>query len=253
MIYKFLIFSDIHFPLQDDSALEWLLAQIEDFNPDVLIHAGDGLEADAASRWDSEEDWDLLREYTLHNEFLKTVREVSPNSRKVFIEGNHENNIISRHRIPAKLRPLCDYRIHHSEFQYWEQPTEYVYGPKGVFNLGQLSVYHGWETNVSSDEFQAYFLGKPYGLSVCGHTHRPIQVTQARRTKAIPLPYWYANSGCLTHLDRDYNTRKRHIEWGQACVIGEVDCPRRPRPDWFYRRNWDAETLIYKTYEEWVN
>lgn len=245
MIVKFLAFSCPHVPLQDREAVDFMLRELEAFNPDYVIHMGDGHESDAASRWPSENKWDLLAEFEQHNSFLASIREVSPDSKKVFCNGNHDDNILSEHRIPEKLRSICDFRKHEPELAYWKQ-LPYVYSSKGVFRIGQVSFFHGYESGVSSDEFQSYLLGLPFGLTVSGHTHRPVSVTRAMRTKAVPLPYWYANVGCLAEMDFEYMKRKRQVMWGQAICKGEVCVQERPRRSYYYSRNWDAEISIHQ-------
>lgn len=248
-VIKFLAFGDSHCPLLDYDAHRKLLDTIKDFRPDVLVHLGDGHESDAASRFPSEKDWDLLSEFESHNEFLASIREVSPDSEKVFIYGNHDQNILAQHRIPPKLRTLCNFHDHEPELKYWNLPTKYVYDAnRCTYRIGQVTFYHGFEHSVSADEYQAYILGLPYGLSISGHTHQPKEVTQCRRTKSVPLPYWYANAGCLTEFDRDYMERKRQYGWGHACIIGEATVKERPSASYYYQPNWDAELVTFKMY-----
>jgi len=94
-----LAWSCTHFPLADPDAIDWLLDQIRDVRPDILVHLGDLYEADGASRWGSEYPWDLLHEYRTADAFLRRVRSVSPQSRKIFIPGNHDDNILAVQRI----------------------------------------------------------------------------------------------------------------------------------------------------------
>ena len=66
-ITTWIAFSCPHVPLQCDAAIDWMLGQISDLSPDVIIHLGDGHEADSASRWPSEYDWSLEDEFVGHN------------------------------------------------------------------------------------------------------------------------------------------------------------------------------------------
>jgi predicted phosphodiesterase len=238
----FLAFSCPHCPLEDKEAVDWLVQEIAGRKPSVVVHLGDGHEADSASRWPSEYDWPLSEEFKAHNEFLRRVREAQPSARRVFLPGNHDANLQAINRIDKKLRDLCDYRIHEDELKHWEQPCDYVYDRhRGVFRLGQVTFGHGYEAAANADEVQSITLGSPYGLWVGGHTHRPLPVTQARKTQQIPLPYWYANAGTLRDIwDVDYMTRKRRHLWGQAIVVGDVVVTKSPRMS----RQWDAETVV---------
>jgi predicted phosphodiesterase len=249
---SWLFFACLHVPLQDKDFIDWLIEEIKRRKPDVIIHGGDGHEADSASRWPSEYDWTLSDEFREHNEILKRIRKANPGSRRVFLPGNHDDNILALNRIDWKLRDLCDYRDHEPELKNWEQPAKYIYDrERGVFRIGQVTFAHGYESGVSADEYQAYQLGLPYGLFVSGHTHRPVPVTQAQRTKAIKLPFWYANAGCGRDMvNVPYMLRRRRFDWGQGIVVGEADSWRYDSALMPQKPLWEAETLIYKMYGE---
>ena len=252
-ITTWIAFSCPHVPLQCDAAIDWMLGQISDLSPDVIIHLGDGHEADSASRWPSEYDWSLEDEFVGHNNLLKNVRKAYPPAQRVFIEGNHDSNLLALNRFDKKIRGLCDYRRWESELdRYWSQPTEYVYKrDKGCFRIGQVTFFHGWEAGVSADEMQAYILGVPYGLTISGHTHRPLEVTQGHRTKGVPLPYHYANAGCMRDIsDVPYMSRKRRHGWGQAVVVGEAESWRYTESLMPQTAMWSAETRIYKMFDD---
>jgi predicted phosphodiesterase len=245
---RFLAFSCPHCPLQDERAVEWLLGRIEAERPDVVVHLGDGHEADSASRWPSEYDWSLSDEFEAHDALLKRIRLAHPKARRVFLEGNHDANTREIGRIDKRLRSQCDYRDPDNEpelARHWERPCDYVYDRRrGCFRIGQVTFAHGFEASQGGDEFQSILLGVPMGLFVGGHTHRPTpHVGQARRTNAVPLPYWFANPGCLRDLKPPYMTRKRSHGWGQGVVIGEAVPIKSPR----MARQWDARVEIFRT------
>ena len=93
---------------------------------------------------------------------------------------------------------------------------------------------------------QAVLLGKPYGLTVSGHTHRSLPVTRVELTKGVPLPFHYANAGTLRTMQCDYMNRKRQFAWSSAVVVGEAQELKSPRES----RCWSAETRIFKMYDE---
>lgn len=246
-LVKFAAFSCPHCPLQDERAIEWLLGRLEAEKPDVLVHLGDGHEADSASRWPSEYDWSLRDEFDAHDALLGRLRKaVGKKTRLVFLPGNHDANLLSIGRIDKRIRSQCDYRDpdNEPELQHWEQPCEYVYDKrKGVFRLGQVSFAHGFEHGASGDEFQALLLGVPFGLHITGHTHRPTPMPmRCYRTKAVPLPYWFANPGCLRDLKPPYMERKRSHQWGQGVVFGETAIQKSPRMS----RQWDARVEVFR-------
>ena len=51
---KFIAFSCTHCPYQDDAAISWLIDEIREYKPSVVVHLGDVHEADASSRWDTD-------------------------------------------------------------------------------------------------------------------------------------------------------------------------------------------------------
>lgn len=225
-----------------------MLVQIASYRPDVIVHLGDGHEASGASVHPNEERFTLQEEYAAHNKLLEDIRKAATHkgrrtTRLVFLPGNHDDNILAACRIESKVRALCDYRLHEPELENWEQPCEYVYDRRrGTFKIGQVTFAHGFEAGMGGGKFQSVLLGMPFGLTVTGHTHRPEHVTQAMMTQAVPLPYWWANAGCMRDLKPDYVKRKRTHMWGQAVVVGEAEEVKSPRMS----RAWSAETRIYK-------
>jgi hypothetical protein len=69
-----------------------------------------------------------------------------------------------------------------------------------------------------------------------------MHVQRCYRTKAVPLPFWYANPGCIRDLAPNYIKRKRHHQWGQGVVIGEAEITKSPRMS----RTWEARTEIFR-------
>lgn len=248
MSTRFLAFSCPHVPFEDAAAIAWLHSKIQEHKPDLLVHLGDGHEADAASKWENEHDtpFTLKDEFDHHNELLKSLRKSAPaNCRRVFLPGNHDDNIMAAGRIDKRIRDLCDYRLHESEFRdgNWKIPCEYVYDRKrGTFRIGQVTFSHGFEAGNSSDEMQSILLGVPFGLLVSGHTHRVQHVQRAYKTKQVPLPYWYANPGCMRDMKPEYVKRKRTHQWGQAIVVGEASDLKSPRVS----KEWSAHVEVFR-------
>ena len=160
------------------------------------------------------------------------------------MEGNHDDNIRSIGRIDPGLRSLCVPEKHEPELKHWKV-FPYTYSKRGIYRIGSVTFAHGYECGLNSDEAQGYILGIPHGLFVSGHTHRPKPVTQGYKTKAIPLPYWHANVGCMRNMECNFMQRKRQHQWGQAIVVGESKPSKSPR----MTRTWSAETQFFRMYE----
>lgn len=242
-VKTFLAFSCPHCPLQDATAIQWLLDMIAIRRPDYIIHLGDGHEADSASRFQSEYPWSLRDEFEVHNNLLKSVREAYEPATRVFLEGNHDANIQEWNRISKKVRDLCNYTDNEPELAHWKRPCPYEYSKRGVFQLGQITFGHGYSAAGNADEIMAIEMCVPYGLWVGGHTHRPMEVRQARKSIRVPLPFWYSNAGCMRNLKPHYAKRLRTSEWGQAVVVGEFMLDST----YSLTKQWSAETIVLRT------
>lgn len=245
-VQRFLSLSDIHVPNTDKEAFYWACQQIADFKPDVVVLNGDLFEADAASRWPSEAEHDLLDEFIEAARVLEDIREAGEGANLVFLPGNHDANIVAPNRISRKLRRSTDYKQNRfvaDALKHWRHDFQYISLPKlCTYRLGQVTFMHGFKSNASSDKSEALQYGDEWGLLVRGHTHRPCEVTRVRHY-STPLNRWYANSGCLVGIDPppEYVQRKDTQEWGQAIVKGEAAIElKSPRVG----RYWEAETVI---------
>lgn len=241
---SFAAFSCTHCPLQDQAAVDWALGILEAEQPDQVIHLGDLLEMDSASRWPSEYDFDFEDECIAADALLASIRKVTPKSTHVFLEGNHDANLMEWGRIDRRLRSALRLEKHIDDLKHWKQPCRYVYDRvDGVYRIGQVGFCHGYEAGQNADEFQSILMGSYHGLLVLGHTHRPTPgIMRAKKTMAVPLPYWYANVGALRGLKPHYMTRKRSHNWGQAMVIGEASPVKSPRMS----REWSARVETFR-------
>jgi predicted phosphodiesterase len=231
--------------MEDPEAVAWLHKQIEDVKPTTIVHLGDLLEADSASKFPSETDWDLRDEFDSAGNLLQGIREVGgEDTTYVMLEGNHDLAVRDQNRIDPKLRSLCDWR-NIPEMDNWLIGAEYKYCRKrGAFRIGQVTFSHGFECGSNAGAQQSVYMGNEFGLFVWGHSHRAEQVQQTMWTKTRPLRYWHANAGTLGKMDREYMRRKRKQMWSQACVVGEAKNLNSPRVG----RHWTAETRVFRTY-----
>jgi predicted phosphodiesterase len=253
-----------HAPLHDKTALAIIAERIAELKPDQIIHKGDLHEADSASRWPSEYSWDIADEFHAANEeVLKPLRKACPSADCVFLPGNHDDNILAIDRIPSKVRGRCDWTIpqyskgangkpvwlNEELLKHWRIPAKYRYNRhEGTYRIGATIFAHGYEAGASSDEAQAITLGWPYGLFISGHTHRPTvgEPRQAMKTKTLPLPFWYLNSGFTGTFEVPYMERKRQGMWGQAFCYGWSMPVTSPR----FSRTWDAYCELIQPFEK---
>lgn len=236
-----------HCPNQNDDAVEELCELLPGLKLDVFVLLGDLFEADSASvhKHKFEERTDLLSEYAAAADFLRKIREaVGPECQLEWMLGNHDDNLQVNdfRRIPKHLRNLVHWNKseYREEFQKWRQHP-YEKSEKGLFTLGQVGFYHGYDVRAGSDEAECIQMcnllgGHAHMLMIRGHTHAPVAPTQAMFTSRIPLPYWYANPGTLGPIKPDYMKRKDSSAWGSALIHGQARLGRPSRmrqgPQW---------------------
>lgn len=244
---KFLAVSCLHAPLTDKKYWKWLTTLIQDFRPDVFVNCGDWYEGKPAKRWPqwSDEDWTMLDEHHAVAEQAREINELVP-GKKVWLYGNHDDNVFGKapDRIPEDVRSAI--RWQHSEevapvLKDWHVVDRYSHRAK--YRLGPITFQHGCAATVNAEKDSSYLYGTPYGLYVCGHTHRPIPVTQAQERR-VRLPYWYCNPGCGADWDRmHYMDRFSMALWGRGAIIGETAGAEQHRAA-YMSKQWDAELVI---------
>jgi len=235
---RFLAFSCVHHPYASKAGIRWLLDKIAEHKPTHLVCLGDLIDGEAASVHESESDHDLYDEYAEASAFLADCREQADDPVCVWTLGNHDDNVMKPdpRRVPRGLRSLVHWNEHRAfgeEFRRWAQ-YPYIKSQKCVYNLGQVQFFHGFDVAANSDELEGlqinYCNGShPWRLTVRGHTHRPVGVTQAKRTSKVLLPHFYSNVGTIGFGDKqpEYMARKDVTQWGAAILVGEVELGRR--------------------------
>ena len=242
---RFIAFSCTHCPEHDPAAIAFLIDKIREYKPDIIVHLGDGIEADSASRWDSETEYVLETEFKTFSAILNQIRLAGDGAECVFLEGNHDANLLEIGRIDKGFRSLCDWRriSNIPEMEFWQTPTSYDYDYyRGAYRIGQVTFAHGYTCGASAGKFEAMDFCREFGLYIHGHTHRPHEVKQVMMTQTRPINWWYANAGTLGRLNPGFMTRKRKSLWGQAIVIGEASDTKSPRT----KRHWDAHVDIFR-------
>jgi predicted phosphodiesterase len=240
--------SDLHAPYTDEAAFRRALTVITRHRPDVLVVGGDWIDASPASPYPNEDTGTLLDEYekaAAQSKLLRTA--AGTNTTLVRLVGNHEDRLeLPRMNVPKRLRGATHWTNFgplRSEWSRWET-VPYIKGGEGVYELGQVIFYHGWDINSSSDELEGLQMvnlcgGHSHRLTIRGHTHAPVAPTQAMRTKAVPLPFWYANAGHCGPSQPDYMRDKDVSRWGLGMMIGEAI----PNPTYRGGVQWGADLV----------
>jgi predicted phosphodiesterase len=250
---KFAAISCVHSPIYNKDSQNWLLNQLEGEDLTHFVFLGDLFDSSAASVHNDSSDHTLLDEYKSASDYLSKIRKILPKKVKlVWILGNHDDNIQANdeRRIPSDLRSLVHWnscKEFSQEFLKWKQ-IPYIKSKKGCYQLGQIIFYHGFDCGANSDELEGLQMayacgGSSWRLTVRGHTHRTIDVTQAKRSTKILLPHHYANVGSigLGHEQPDYMKRKDVILWNAGILFGECKTSKNSR---LKSREWDAELVV---------
>jgi metallophosphoesterase superfamily enzyme len=235
--------------LTDDSYFQWLIAVIEEHKPHVIVNLGDWYEGKAAKRWPSwsDETWSLNEEHRMVSDQALAIRAAAPDARLVWLYGNHDDNLFGMQpeRIKDDLRESVQWsenRLAAVALDGWEVVRKY--GERIRLRIGPITFQHGVDLNVNGEKDAGYYHGTPYGLYVCGHTHRPVRVTRAQERKTY-LPYWYANTGCGANWERmHYVDRAKTRMWGRGAVVGECSGADQRRTA-FASKQWDAELKVH--------
>jgi len=249
---RFAAISCVHCPFESKDAIEWLLLRLDEGGEKLtdFILLGDLFESTAASVHPDEHQHTLSDEYEAGAAYLTQIRESLPKKCNLhWLLGNHDDNLQTKdsRRTDWRTRGLIHWM--QSEwgptFRLWRQypyikPS--VHDQRGCMQLGQVIFMHGFDAGQNSDELEglqvAYACGgHAHRLVVRGHTHRPRDVTQTKRSGKVLLPYWVANAGTMGPLQPQYMARKDVTQWSPGIVWGEakVNSPSR-----FASKEWDA-------------
>lgn len=237
---EWLAFGCPHLPIHDPDGLDWLVEQIEERKPQVLVCLGDMIDSDCLSSFAKSNLTALKREYESVNGFCERLNDAAPNARKVWLMGNHEQRAFRPEH--AHLSELIDYRRHITAARRWKH-MDYIYHPENAFTLGQVSFFHGRSVGQAACKREAIQMGVPYGLYVHAHTHRPHPVHRVSMG-VTKLPYWHANSGTFIAPKPEYMLNKDDSLWGQGIVVGHAETKRR----FDGKCNWSAQTIVRRMY-----
>jgi predicted phosphodiesterase len=226
-----------HSPFTPPETHKWLLRTLREVGGiSHFVHLGDVFEASSASVHPNEHDHTLLDEYRHASAFLRSIREELGGRVHYHVTmGNHDDNLRSQdpRRIPKPLRDVTDFMRTEpfaAEARHWHW-TPYRKDRAGCLEIGPVVLAHGFDAGQGSDELEALQFfnmtgAEPWRLFVRGHTHRPVAPTQCRRSRSIPLPWWYCNAGTCGPLAPGWMSRRDTSQWGAAVVV--VDLVRDP-------------------------
>jgi hypothetical protein len=220
------IIPDLHAPHTEPSVFEGILRKITEHKPHVIRQVGDWREFSAVSSYESD---DSHTQDTENAEVARQAREIRKVSKGCELYIHHEGNHGARGgKVNKRIRPLLKWENDPDLRPEWERWVHFPYynSKRGLCKIGQVISYHGFKVGRTSESLEGLRMCNLAGwegghmLTVRGHTHRPVPVTQSTRTSSLKLPHWYANVGTAGPLEPEFAARF-DSDWGHAVLLVE--------------------------------
>jgi len=201
-----IVLADLQVPFQDKRAFELALKVAADMKPDFFIGLGDWADCFWWSRYKKQHGslrpkgfpyhWNADGEKKAVQDTWALSRAACPNSRFIYLQGNHEERVrrIVQDLAPSTETKETDFEHAFQVRNWWDQTYPY----EDALRIGHLWFTHGDVVRIHT----AKCMFEKWGTSICfGHTHR--WEFYSRRTKngehhgAFGIP-------CLCDLDAHY-------------------------------------------------
>lgn len=211
---KFVVLSDIHFPYQDNKAIKAVYKFLEQHPIDTIILNGDILDFYDVSSFDKDPSRinSLQAEINLAQKFFKKLRDLSPNSRIVFLKGNHSERIERYLKKHPELYSLDALKLPNL---LGLDKFNIEYKDKG-FKLGGLKIIHGDIVRKYSGYSARAEMEKHDSSGISSHTHRGSAYYYRTPERYLA---WF-ESFCLCDLNPEYINEPN---WQQGFLYGYVE------------------------------
>lgn len=202
--------SDIHFPHQDNNALQIAINHAYKEKVDFIVLGGDILDNTAFSRFGIEtKDEDIAKVFNLAIEWFAGLRKKFPKIPIYWLEGNHD--IWFKKYIIANARVLQNDSYFSLESRLKLDAFNIQYLPENiVLKFEDLYLHHGhlyFRGNVSPVCPAKTVFSKTNASSLCGHVHQLSQwfekTIEGKRIKCY-------TTGCLSDLTPTYSPFNRY-------------------------------------------
>jgi len=207
---KFLILCDLHFPYQDNEAIECAINEGLKQGCDSIVLNGDALDCHMISDFVKDPRKRKFKDelYSIR-QFLASLRHTFPNANIYYKEGNHEERYWRYMRIKAPELFDIDAFDFPTLTHCDKHNVKWIDG-KSKLNIGKLSIFHGHEfgkqflpsVNVARGLFM-----KTKVSSICGHHHQTAEHNE-RDANGKFITCW--GVGCLSELSPDYNPYSKY-------------------------------------------
>jgi hypothetical protein len=215
-----ILLPDIHYPGVDWPSMSAVNQFMVDFNPHLRVYMGDQISFDSISTWNKnkpllKESQRLFSDYQgFDEEVLKVHEDISPDSKGVFMYGNHEQRVVwyieSNPELEGMLEPEVVLDLEDRGYE--------IIPYNEIYSLGKLRVIHGYYYNI-------YHAAKTVDVFensvVYAHVHSP-----QMHTKMSPVDshnYHMATClPCLSNIKPDYK-KNAPTRWINGFGIVYVD------------------------------
>ena len=224
-------YSDVHYPHQDDAALQVVYDVLADIQPDHVVCHGDLLDAEQISKYpkDPYNRTSLAEEIQMGAQHLGEVTAITPDATHWLLEGNHEERLtrliwgMAENRAMGELITLAGMR----EAMSWPKllgldALGWDWTPYGEHRLlrGKLVCSHGNAVRNASAysakaEHDAY---RKAGIS--GHTHRMGTYYHTGYDGQVQM---WVELGLLGKIRADYVKRPPNWQQGFAVLTWDGD------------------------------
>jgi len=196
------IIGDTHNPYQDTEVVKTVEDFLEQLQPEYLIYNGDINDFYQVSVFskDPARLGKLQSDIDISTAMFKRHSMTMPNTKKIFVEGTHENRWFKylQDKAPAvsKLRSTNITELYKLD----EFDIDYVPFERGVLVNGTFLILHGDIVSAHSSYTARRHYEKHGGSGICNHTHR---LGSYYKRDRFGIWGWWEN-GCLCSLNPDW-------------------------------------------------
>lgn len=215
-----IIFGDVHFPFQDNTAITAMLNHAAGKKVNFIILNGDLLDfyqmsrfmKDPRKRSVNDEIWSLV-------EFINILQETFPKVKIFYKLGNHDERLERYLMVKApELLSMSEFKL--SEIMKIRGIEDVVYIQNQIIYAGRLPIVHGHEFmgGGSGTVNPARNLAlKSFSSALTSHFHRTSSHTETDINEKVMS--WFS-LGCLCSLHPDY---ARLNKWNHGFAYMEID------------------------------
>jgi len=208
------VLQDTHNPFQDQRVLHEVELFLAELQPQLVLYPGDMGDFYGLSKFDKNPNRanNLQSDLNSTANLFKRHRDILPNARMIFEEGNHEDRL--RRHLWSKDSALSslDCMTVASLYKLKDSEVEHVEYEEGVLINGVFMVTHGDLIRAHSAYTAKGMSDKHGGSGIHGHSHRLGSYYKRNR---FGIYGWWEN-GCLCNLDPDWITNPN---WQQGFSV----------------------------------